>query len=119
MQAQTQSSHCLSPSVFRQQNHQQRFGSRSQENRHVGFHPAFQDLSTGRTYLSRFADGSPAPFHLLDGLPTGLLTARTSKADGSPLITVLKTSVIVGFVRGQRFYTRAQAADATRYALAA
>ena len=115
MQAQTTSSHCLSPTILRQQNRHQRLGGRSQENRSIGFRPAFQDLSTGHTYLSRFADGSPAPFHMLDGLPDSLITQR----DGDRHVAALRASVIAGFVRNQRFYTRGQAADATRYALAA
>ena len=31
------------------------------------FVPAFYDAATGRSYPSRFADGRPAPLHLLDG----------------------------------------------------
>lgn len=115
MQSQTTASDCLSPAVLRQQNRNQRTGARSQENRNLGFLPAFQDLSTGRTYLSRFADGKPAPFHLLDGLPGELITQR----DEQQRVAALKASVVAGFVRGQRFYTRSQAADATHCALAA
>ena len=35
----------------------------------LGLVPAFLDISTGRIYRSRFADNSPAPIHLLEGLP--------------------------------------------------
>lgn len=78
----------------------------SQNNRSFRFKPAFQDTQTGTTYVSRFQDGRPAPFHLIDGLPEELVTARS--AAGSP--TAIKATVIAGFVRGERFYTREEAA---------
>ena len=99
----------LSPAALRQQNRHQRFGGRSEENRSNGFRPGFQDISTGRAYLSRYADGSLAPFHLLDGLPETLVIQRGT----SQHVAALKASVIAGFIRWQHFYTREQAADAT------
>ncbi|MFO1349171.1 MAG: hypothetical protein U1F68_00230 [Gammaproteobacteria bacterium] len=89
----------------------QRFQGRggvSAENRDAGFRPAFIDTATGAIYLSRFADGRPAPMHLLDGLPPELVIARFP----SGRVAAAKDSVVAGFVRAGRFYTRDQAAAA-------
>ena len=51
-------------------------GGVSRENRRYGFRPAFMDLETAAVYPACFADGRPAPFHLLDGLPDELVLAR-------------------------------------------
>jgi hypothetical protein len=77
----------------------------SQGSRRLGFLPAFLDAGSGEVYLSRFADGRLAPIHMLDGLPEKLVVARSEKR-----ITAVKASVIAGFVREHRFYTREQAA---------
>ena len=45
-----------------------RTGGRAGENEHLGFRPAFYDMATCSLHLSTFADGRPAPVHLLDGL---------------------------------------------------
>lgn len=82
-------------------------GARSEENRCLGFRPAFLDGETGAIYPSCFADGRPAPFHLLDGLPDELVLSRTS----SGRVATVKSSVISGFVRERQFYTREQAAS--------
>ncbi|MCB1778130.1 MAG: hypothetical protein KDI50_11915 [Candidatus Competibacteraceae bacterium] len=81
-------------------------GGVSQENRQSGFRPGFLDQDTGAVYLSRWADGRPAPFHALDGLPDHLVLAR----DPTGRIAAVKASVIAGFIRCDRFYTREQAA---------
>ena len=80
-------------------------GGCSAGNRSCGFRPAFQDRETGRIYLSAFADGRPAPVHLLDGLPPSLVLTRT------PLgrVGAVKGSVISGFARDGHFYTREEA----------
>jgi hypothetical protein len=83
-------------------------GGVSQCNRKFHFEPAFRDLETGTVYPSCHGDGSPAPCHLLDGLPSNLAVAK----DGKGRITAIKPSVIAGFVRGGRFYTREEAAQA-------
>jgi hypothetical protein len=83
-------------------------GGISRENRSVGFRPAFHDLASGRTALARFADGRPAPMHLLDGLPEEWVVQR----DASGRVCAIRDSVIAGFVRNGRFYTREQAAAA-------
>ena len=51
-------------------------GGVSAENRSSGFLPAFYDLETGRAELSRFADGRPAPMHLLEGMPAEWVARR-------------------------------------------
>lgn len=85
-------------------------GGISQNNRSAGFRPAFCDVNTGRAELSRFSNGMPAPFHMLCGIPEEWVISRTS--DGE--VSVVKPSVIAGFLREGRFYTRQQAADAVR-----
>jgi len=70
-------------------------GGVSEENRCMGFSPAFLDSPTGQVYRCRFPDGSPAPCHLLHGIPEALL---------------VKSSLVSGFIRDGRFYTREQAA---------
>ncbi len=81
-------------------------GGVSSVNRKHGFLPAFLDTDTGVVYPSRFADGRPAPVHLYEGLPSVLFTDLDAR--GKP--KALKSSVISGFVRGQYFYTRDEAA---------
>jgi len=103
----TSRSQHLNPTLLRRQNRlPHRCGRCSSENRNSGFRPAFHDLATGISYLSRYADGSPAPFHLLDGLPQRLLE-RTGKQQR---LTATTPSLIAGFLRADRFYTREQAA---------
>ncbi|MDB5955286.1 hypothetical protein [Ramlibacter sp.] len=74
-------------------------------NRGCGFRPAFQDRETGRVFLSAFADGRPAPVHVLDGLPPSLVLARTALGR----VCAVKGSVISGFARDGHFYTRDEA----------
>ncbi|GMQ87388.1 MAG: hypothetical protein BMS9Abin08_0589 [Gammaproteobacteria bacterium] len=83
-------------------------GGLSQENRSMGFIPAFYDVVTGRAEIARFADGRPAPMHLLEGLPGEWVKKR----DASGRACAIKGSVISGFIRGAYFYTRKQAAEA-------
>lgn len=80
----------------------------SEQNRSSGFRPAFYDAASGRVELARFANGLPAPMHLLDGLPDSWVAQR----DRTGRVTALKASVVAGFVRGDLFYTREQAAAA-------
>ena len=83
-------------------------GGISGNNRRHGFRPAFLDVDTYAVYLSCFGDGSPAPCHLLDGLPDGLVVARSPCGR----IEAVKSSIISGFVRDGHFYTREEAAQA-------
>jgi hypothetical protein len=68
--------------------------------------PAFLDRETGKVYISRTVDGRPAPVHLLDGLPEEVVVRRSS----SGAVSAIKSSVVVGFIREDRFYTREQTA---------
>jgi len=85
-------------------------GGRSRENRRAGFKPAFLDTETGVVHPSRFADGRPAPLHLLDTLPDGVVLKRS--ASGRAI--EVKASIVSGFSRDGRFYTRDEAAQATQ-----
>ena len=85
-------------------------GGISQENRQFGFEPGFLDRETGAIYRSRWANGAPAPFHALDGLPDHLVVARGPTGR----VAAVKTSVVAGFVRWGCFYTREQAAGCCR-----
>jgi hypothetical protein len=78
-------------------------------NRSLGFRPAFLDGSTGIVYPSRLRDGRPAPVHVLDGLPFHLITRRAP--DGR--VCGVKDSVVSGFERDWRFYTREEALRAS------
>ena len=81
-------------------------GGVSPENRHLGFVPGFLDEETGSVYRACEADGSPAPVHIMDGLPETLVLARNQ----SGRVAALKGTVIAGFIFEGQFYTREQAA---------
>ena len=83
-------------------------GGRSAGNRDLGFRPAFLDFETQVIYPARFADGRPAPFHILDGLPDDMIVDRTAHGR----VVAAKASLISGFVRNGYFYTRSAAAKA-------
>jgi hypothetical protein len=84
-------------------------GGVSSGNRSQGFQPAFYDTESGLVQPACFTDGSPAPMHLLDGLPDQWVKERLP----SGRVAVVKESVIAGFLREGLFYTRDQAANAT------
>ncbi len=99
----------MNTQVLREQNQNLRgTGGVSQENHSLGFRPAFRDTKTGLIYISRFANGTIAPVHMLDGLPQELVVNRTS----SGKVVAVKDSVTAGFVLKGQFYTREQAAFA-------
>jgi hypothetical protein len=83
-------------------------GGRSQENSGLGFRPAFFDFATQTLYPSRFADGRPAPFHLLEGLPDEVVADRAP----SGRVTSTRPTLIAGFERNGYFFTRSAAARA-------
>lgn len=87
-------------------------GGVSQGNRGQGFLPAFRDQDSGEVFLSRTRDGNVAPIHMIDGLPDRLVMQRDRFGRAIRLVE----SVIAGFVRGERFYTRQQAAEAVSQA---
>ncbi|MFL1465778.1 hypothetical protein ACQUWM_03990 [Marinobacter sp. DUT-3] len=82
-------------------------GGLSENNAHARFVPAFKDSYTGQVEISRYRDGRPAPFHLVDGLPEEWITNR----DLASNVVELKATVISGFVRLGRFFTRQEASD--------
>jgi len=82
-------------------------GGVSAGNRAAGFIPAFCDTATGRVEPSRRADGSPAPVHMLAGLPREwVVTWGTGNT-----VLAIKETVVAGFLRAGVFYTRDQAAQ--------
>ena len=83
-------------------------GGVSRNNEGAGFKPAYRNIRTGQTVMSRFADGSQAPIHVLDGVPTDWVIARDE--DGR-VCRVLST-IVSGFMYHGRFYTREAAARA-------
>jgi len=83
-------------------------GGRSEENRNLGFRPAFFDFATQTIYLSRFANGRPAPFHMLDGLPEEVVVDRSP----SGRVISAKATLLSGFERNGFFYTRSAASRA-------
>ena len=83
-------------------------GGRSQDNRELGFRPAFFDYATQRIYLSCFRNGLAAPIHTLHGLPDEVVLERSET--GRVIRT--KRTLIAGFVRAGFFYTRRAAARA-------
>jgi hypothetical protein len=97
----------LSHTALRRENETFRdTGGRSEENRSFGFLPAFANSETQTVYPSRFANGAPAPFHLLDGLPAEVVVLRHA----SGRVARVKNSIISGFVLAGVFYTRTEAA---------
>lgn len=101
----------LTLAALHRQNHFFRgSGGVSAENRSLGFRPAFYDLETGQLYPSRFANGLDAPVHVLEGLPQELVLTRTPSGH----VQAVRAGIIAGFMLNQQFYTREQAASATR-----
>ncbi len=103
----------LSLARLREQNRRYRgSGGVSAGNRGAGFRPAFLDRGTGLVYLSRFPDGSPAPVHVLDGLPAELIVERSA----SGRVAAVRDTVVAGFIRDGRFLLRDEAmAELARY----
>jgi len=85
-------------------------GGVSQNNRQTGFRPAYRNIRTGQTVDSRFADGSQAPIHVLDGLPDDWVVAR----DEDGRVRRVLATIVSGFMFRGRFYTREAAARAMR-----
>lgn len=83
-----------------------RHSPRSAQRVGEGFLPAFQDVLTGQVVLSSFDNGRQAPMHLLNALPAHWFIPCQGGA-----AAVLKSTVIAGFWRQGRFYTRAEAAE--------
>jgi len=75
--------------------------------RRLGFSPAFLDCSKMRIHPARFYDGTPAPYHCLDGLPDEAVLHRLPSGR-----VVHARTLVYGFERGGFFYTRAATARA-------
>ena len=102
------SSHVLTSRGLRQQCRLFRgTGGASEDNREAGFVPAFLNRDTGETHVSVYADGRLAPVHMLDGLPDAVIVRRNR----SGKVTAVRGSIVAGFLRDGRFYTREQAVD--------
>jgi hypothetical protein len=82
-------------------------GGVSPVSRQRRFEPAFCDESTGQVELARYGNGAIAPMHLLDGLPSHWVLER----DGAGRPCALRPTIVAGFVRDGRFFTREQAAN--------
>ncbi len=82
-------------------------GGVSEGNAHACFAPAFKDAETGQVELSCFRNGKPAPCHFLDGLPDDWIVKR----DLHGRVVEVKETVVSGFVRLGRFFSRQEAAD--------
>ena len=99
----------MSPEVLKQENDEAVApGARSETNFGLKFRPAFLDYTTMAIYISRFADGGLAPFHILDGLPDEVVVMRAP--DGR--VARAKATLVSGFERDGFFYTRTAAARA-------
>jgi hypothetical protein len=80
----------------------------SEQARSARFVPAFKDLDTGRVELACLPSGAPAPMHIISRLPDEWVATRNDAGE----IIALKASIVAGFVRDDRFYTREEAASA-------
>lgn len=99
----------LTPERLCRENHTfAKTGGVSEHNRCENFIPAFYDTETGLVAIACFADGTPASLHVLEGLPEEWVVQR----DPAGKVLAIKDTVISGFVREGRFYTRAEAAAA-------
>jgi hypothetical protein len=83
----------------------------SQRNRAADWHPGYLNRRTGETARSRYADGRPAPVHVLDGLPEAWVRER----DAMGRVIAAHAEIVSGFIRNGQFYTREQAARATAH----
>jgi hypothetical protein len=84
----------------------------SRNNRRNGFLPAYRDNATGRIHASVYRDGSPAPIHVLEGVPEEWIHSR----DAQGKVSRLKPSVKAGFIRNGEFFTREAAVRAVERA---
>lgn len=78
-----------------------------------GMLPAFREPVSGETHLATNRDGTPAPVHLLEGLPEAWVEERDDRGH----VVSLKRGIVAGFLRNGRFYSclellRALPADA-------
>jgi hypothetical protein len=84
--------------------------SLAQHAHRLGFRPAFLDIATFSIHLSRYADGRPAPVHLLEGLPDEAVVTR--KIFATSRVVAAKPTLVPGYERNGFFYTTSAAARA-------
>ncbi|NKN33403.1 dihydroorotase [Marichromatium bheemlicum] len=77
----------------------------SEHNRSANFVPGYLNSHSGEWVLSRFRDGTPAPVHVLDGLPPTWVARR----DAAGNVVQTRPGIISGFIRNGLFYTREEA----------
>lgn len=82
-------------------------GAVSDENRCLGFIPAFRDCDTGVVYLSCDSRGNLSPVHQFQGLPEDVVKQR----DENGRILEVKSSLVPGFVLNGEFLTREQCSE--------
>ncbi len=92
----------LSPARIAAQNAEHPLTGPAGTARRFGFSPAFLDWATMRIHPARFADGTLAPYHCLDGLPDEVVLHRLRGGR----VLLAKATLISGFERGGFFYTR-------------
>ncbi len=78
----------------------------SENNKGDGFKPAFLNQKTGQVELARYSNGSPAPVHLIEGLPEEWAATRGKNG----IAVSLLSEIVAGFVREGVFYSREEAA---------
>lgn len=83
----------------------------SQNNCSLGFRPGYLNRATGETAPSCFADGRPAPIHVLDGLPDTWVLRRDERGQ----VAAARPEVVSGFIRDGLFYTRDEAIRAAAH----
>ena len=98
---------CRSTRLEKENNEFAGTGGVSPENSYLSFIPAFMNQETGRVVISCYADGRRAPCHIPDGLPQSWI----NRWDEQGRVIDIKDTVLSGFVRKNRFYTRQEAAD--------
>ena len=98
----------LTPARLAAQNARHAITGAPETTHRLGFSPAFLDCATMRIHPARFADGTLAARHCLDGLPDEVVLDRLP----SGRVVLAKATLIPGFERGGFFYTRGAAARA-------
>ena len=66
-----------------------------------GFQPAFFDFLSQTIYPSVFVDGTPAPYHVLEGLPAEVVVDRAR----SGRVVATKATLLTGYERNGFFYS--------------
>jgi len=83
----------------------------SQRKRAADWQPGYLNRRTGEVARSCYADGRPAPVHILDGLPETWVRER----DAMGRVIAADPEIVSGFIRNGQFYTREQAARAAAH----